>query len=113
ADVAVTAAAGQAERVLDLLARLSNTPSARFETLLARIERRASSATTVLVLTARAPGPFVQPLRRLRRAGFGIAILTTGPDALVNAAAARAAGFMARAAMLDGPWPTASELRLA
>jgi uncharacterized protein (DUF58 family) len=113
ADVPVARSAGQAARVLDLLARLSMPPSARFEALLARIERRVASGTTVLVLTARAPAPFVRPLRRLRRAGFGIAVVTTGPDAAAHAAEARGAGFLARAAVLDGPWPTASELRLA
>jgi len=113
ADVPVAQAAGQAERVLDLLARLSSTPSAPFETLLGRIQRRTSSGTTVLVVSARAPGPFVKPLRQLGRAGFGIAILAAGPDGLVNAAAARAAGFIARAAVLDGPWATASRLALA
>jgi uncharacterized protein (DUF58 family) len=113
ADVPVAHGAGQAERVLDLLARLSNTPSAPFETLLARIARRHSTGTTVLALTARAPGPFVRPFRSLRRAGFGVAIVTAGPDALVHAAAAREAGFVARAGILDGSWRVASQLRLA
>ena len=113
ADVPVAHAAGQANRVLDLLARLSTTPSARFETLLGRIERRISTGTTVVAITARPPGPFVAPLRRLAHAGFGVAILTAGPDALVNAAEARAAGLTARAAVLDGPWRTATQLRLA
>ena len=110
ADVAVSGAGGQAERVLDLLARLSSNPSAAYESLLARVERRISSGTTVLALTARDPAPFVRPLRRLQRAGFGIAVLATGPDAEVHAAAARAAGFPARAAVLDGPWRTATRL---
>lgn len=113
ADVEVAHGAGQVERVLDLLARLSPTPSAPFETLLARIERRASNGTTVLVVTARAVGPFVRPLRRLSRAGFGVSILAVGRDATANAAAARAAGFTARAGTLDGPWPTATALALA
>jgi uncharacterized protein (DUF58 family) len=113
ADVPVAHAPGQSDRVLDLLARLSATPSARFETLLARIERRSASGTTVVALTARPPGQFVVPLRRLAHAGFGVAILTAGPDAVANAADARAAGFPARAALLDGPWPTATQLRLA
>jgi hypothetical protein len=112
ADVPVTHAPGQSDRVLDLLARLSATPSARFETLLARIERRSASGTTVVAVTARAPGPFAVPLRRLAHAGFGIAVLAAGPDAVANAAAARAAGFPARAALLDAPWRTATQLRL-
>lgn len=112
ADVEVAQAAGQMERVLDLLARLSPTPSAPFETLLARIERRVSNGTTVLVITARGTGPFVRPLRRLGRAGFGVSVLAVGPDATAIAAAARGAGFTARAAVLDGPWPTATRLAL-
>ncbi|HEX7949236.1 MAG TPA: DUF58 domain-containing protein [Candidatus Limnocylindrales bacterium] len=112
ADVGVAQSAGQVERVLDLLARLSPTPSAPFETLLARIERRVSNGTTVLVISARGSGAFVRPLRRLARAGFGISILAVGPDAAANAAAARGAGFTARAAILDGPWPTATRLAL-
>jgi hypothetical protein len=113
ADVPVARSASQAARVLDLLARLSMPPSARYESLLARIERRVATGTTIVVLTARAPGQFVRPLRRLRRAGFGIAVIAVGPDAAAHAAEARGAGFVARAAVLDGPWPTASELRLA
>jgi uncharacterized protein (DUF58 family) len=113
ADVPVARSAGQAARVLDLLARLSMPPSAPFERLLARIERRTASGTTVVVLTARPLGRFVRPLRHLRRAGFGIAIITAGPDAHAHAAEARGAGFVARAAILDGPWLTATELQLA
>jgi uncharacterized protein (DUF58 family) len=113
ADVPVAHAAGQADRVLDLLARLSTTPSARFESLLGRIERRGASGTTVVAITARPPGPFVGPFRRLAHAGFGVAVLTAGPDALANAADARAAGFAARAALLDGPWRSATQVRFA
>jgi uncharacterized protein (DUF58 family) len=113
ADVPVARSAGQAARVLDLLARLSTPPSAPYERLLARIEHRIQSGTTIVVLTARPPGQFARFLRRLGRAGFGIAIVTAGPDAQAHAAEARRSGFVARAALLDAPWPTASELRLA
>jgi uncharacterized protein (DUF58 family) len=113
ADVPISSTAGQVERVLDLLARLSTTPSARFETLLARIERQTPTGTTVLVVTARDPLAFVRPLRRLRRRGHGVAILTTGDAAAEHAAAARAAGFASRAALLDGPWRTATRLSVA
>jgi uncharacterized protein (DUF58 family) len=113
ADVDVAASPGQVVRVLDLLARLSPSPSAPFETLLARIQRRTSTGTTILVVSARAPGPFVRPLRRLGRSGFGISLLMAGPDAMANAAAARAAGFTARAAVFDDAWPRATRLALA
>ena len=113
ADVRLSGAAGQAERVLEVLARLSSSPSATFETLLGRIERRSAPGTTILAITARDPLPFVPALRHLRRAGFGIALLAAGPQAAANAAAARGAGLSARAATLDGPWPTATRLAIA
>ena len=99
--------AGQAERVLDLLARLSAQPSAPFDRLLARIRRTAPAGTTVVVLTARDPGPFVPELRRLRRGGMDVAVVACGPDAGSEAQDIRGAGFVARSARLDGPWQTA------
>jgi uncharacterized protein (DUF58 family) len=110
ADLPVSASPGQLDRTLELLARLSSSASARYETLLARIERRLPDGTTVLALTARDPRPFTATLRRLRREGFDVAVVTAGPNASVNAAHAREAGFAARAATLDGPWRTAGAL---
>ena len=110
ADVPVAHAAGQVNRVLDVLARLSSHPSAPFEVLLARIRRRIRPGATIFVITSRAPSPFLAELRRLRRAGFDIAILACGPDAVADAALARGAGFPARAAALDGPWRSATRL---
>lgn len=113
ADVPVAAAPGQSARVLDVLARLSNTPSVGFEALLARIEGRYSTGTTILALTARATAPLVGPLRHLARAGYGVALLTVGADAVGHARTARSAGFAASAAVLDGPWQTAGRIGLA
>ncbi len=113
ADVPIASAPGQSGRVLDVLARLSSTPSVGYEALLARIERRFSTGTTILALTARDLPPLVGPLRHLARAGFGIAVLTAGPDAVANARAARSAGFPANAAVLDGPWQSATRIGLA
>jgi uncharacterized protein (DUF58 family) len=110
ADVPMSDSAGQAERVLDLLARLSSTPSAPFDRLLARVRRTAKTGTTVMVLTARDPAPYLAELRRLRRAGLDVMVLACGRDAGSNAASARSAGFPARTSRLDGPWRTAGRL---
>lgn len=101
ADVGIGTGARHADRVLDVLARLSPYPSASFGLLLARIRRRFRGGTTVLVVTMRSPRPFLDDLRRLRRAGFGVVVLTCGPAAVDDAQAARRAGFRARAAQLD------------
>jgi len=113
AEVPVSGAAGQADRVLDLLARLSPIPSARFETLLTRIGGRATAPATLLVLSARDPRPFFGALRRLGRAGLGVVVVCAGEAAAADAAAARGAGFGARMATLDGPWREATRVRIA
>jgi uncharacterized protein (DUF58 family) len=112
ASVPVSGAPGQAERVFDLLARLTSHPSAPFEHLIGRILRTVRSGTTVIVVTARDPLPFVSHLRRLRRAGCPVIVLACGPNGPVDAARARSAGLNARSARLDGPWRTASRLRV-
>jgi uncharacterized protein (DUF58 family) len=113
AQIPVSAASGQAERVLDLLARLSSHASAPFERLLLFVQRVARPGTTVLVLTARDPSPFVAHLRRIERSGSRVVVLACGPKAADDAARARAFGFAARSARLDGPWRTAETLVVA
>jgi uncharacterized protein (DUF58 family) len=113
AHIPVSAAPGQAERVLDLLARLSSHASAPFERLLVFIQRTARPGTTVMVLTARDPSPFVAHLRRIERSGCRVVVLACGRRAGDDAARARAFGFAARIARLDGPWPTAENLLVA
>lgn len=113
AHIPVSAAPGQGERVLDLLARLSSHASAPFERLLVFVERVARPGTTVLVLTARDPSPFVAHLRRIERSGSRVVVLACGRQATEDAARARAFGFGARSARLDGPWRTAETLVVA
>lgn len=110
AHIPISAAPGQAERVLDLLARLSSHASAPFERLLLFIQRTARPGTTVMVLTARDPSPFVAHLRRIERSGCRVVVLACGRRAGDDAARARAFGFAARVARLDGPWRTAETL---
>jgi uncharacterized protein (DUF58 family) len=113
AHVPVSSAPGQAERVLDLLARLSSTASAPFERLLIMVERVARPGSTVLVVTARDPAPFVARLRHIERGGCRIVVAACGSEAVHDAATARAAGFLAWSARLDGPWRTAERLVVA
>ncbi|HWH37972.1 MAG TPA: DUF58 domain-containing protein [Candidatus Limnocylindrales bacterium] len=110
ADVALGRGPGHAARVLDVLARLSQHASAPFEVLLARIPRRFSAGTTVLAVTLRDPLAFATAFSGLRRSGFSVALLACGPGAAGRARSARAAGFTARAAELDGDWRTATRL---
>ena len=110
AHLPVSAGAGQLERVLDLLARLSSHPSASFERLLDLVRRLARPGTTVLVLTARDPTPFGRRLMGLRRAGLDVVVLACGVEAAADADRARALGLPARSLGLDGPWRTAERL---
>lgn len=103
----LSAEPGQAGRVLDLLARVSSHPSAPFERLLSMIIRSSRPGTTVLVVTARDPAPFAAHLRRLEQVGCQVVVVACGQEAHLAAGRARAAGFGARVARLDGPWRTA------
>lgn len=113
ATVPVSSAGGQAERVLDLLARLSPHASAPFERLLALVRRIARPGTTLLVVTARDPSPFRGWFRRLEASGCRVVVLACGRTAVADAARAREAGFAARPARLNGPWRTATALDVA
>ena len=113
ATVPISSSGGQAERVLDLLARLSTHASAPFERLLALVRRIARPGTTLLVVTARDPTPFAGWFRRLEAGGCRVVIIACGSDAVGDAARARSAGFSARPARLNGPWQTASALEVA
>ena len=113
AHVPISTAPGQAERVLDMLARLSSQPSAPFERLLDTVQKVARSGSTVLILTARDPTPFVARLRRIERGGCRVLVVACGQDAVADAGRARTAGFAARAVRLDGPWRTADRLQVA
>jgi uncharacterized protein (DUF58 family) len=108
----VSEAPGQAERVFDLLARLSSQPSAPFEQLLGMILRVVRPGTTVVVVTARDPSSYVAHLRRLERAGCPVVVVACGPAGAADAGRARAAGLAARTARLDGPWRTAARLAM-
>jgi hypothetical protein len=108
--VPVSSAPGQAERVLDLLARLSGHASMPFERLLTGTVRTVRPGTTVLVLTMRDPRPFIGALRRLEAAGGDVVVVAAGRQAARDAGRARSAGIAARRAVLDGHWRVAERL---
>lgn len=110
ASVPVSSAPGQAERVLDLLARLSGHVSMPFERLLTGAARTVRPGTTVLVLTMRDPLPFVVAMRRLERTGGDVVLVAAGRQAARDAGRARGAGIAARRALMDGHWRTAERL---
>lgn len=110
AHLPVSEAPGQLERVFDLLARLSSHPSAPFDRLLGMVLRVVRPGTTVVVLTARDPSPYLAWLRRIERAGCRVVVVACGPDGLADAGRARQVGLVARSARLDGPWQTAANL---
>lgn len=110
AHVPISSAPGQVARVLDVLARLSSYPSAPFEQLLTKVARVTRPGTTVVVVSARDPGPYAGHLRNLKRGGWEVTVLACGPHGPADAAVARAAGLAARTARLDGPWRTAEHL---
>ncbi|MFL5757696.1 MAG: hypothetical protein ACJ77N_15565, partial [Chloroflexota bacterium] len=113
ASVPVSSGAGQAERALDLLARLSPHASMPFERLLTVVARGTRPGTTVLVLTARDPLPFAVALRRLERRGAHVVVIGCGRQARDRASRARGLGFTARRAEMDGHWRVAQRLVIA
>jgi uncharacterized protein (DUF58 family) len=113
ARVPVSSSPGQAERVLDLLARLSAHASMPFDRLLAVAARSARPGSTVLVLTSRDPRPLALSLRRIERGGAHVVVIACGRHAERGAAQARALGFTARRSVMDGPWRTAERLVIA
>ena len=113
AHVPVSTAPGQAERVLDLLARLSVHASMPFQRLLTVASRTARPGTTVLVLTARDPRSFALAMRQLERRGAHVVVIGCGREAAHRVEVARRLGFAARRATMDGPWRTARRLVIA
>jgi hypothetical protein len=109
----VTAAPGQTERALDLLARLSTGPSASFDRLAGFVGRATREGTTILVLTGREASGLVRPLRLLQRQGHSVRVLASGPVGAETSRSARAAGLPAEVIELDGGWRTATRVVVA
>jgi uncharacterized protein (DUF58 family) len=106
-------APGHIDRILDLLARLSERPSGPFERLLAMTARAVHPGTTAIVLTSRDPQSFIHHLRTLERSGCRVVLLGFGIGGPVAVHRARKAGLMARTVELDGPWRSATKVAMA
>jgi uncharacterized protein (DUF58 family) len=110
AQLPVSEAPRQLERVFDLLARLSSHPSAPFERLLGMLARTVRPGTTVVVVTARDTTPYLGWLRRIERVGCRVLVVACGPDGASDAGRIRRLGLAARSVRLDGPWRTATAI---
>jgi uncharacterized protein (DUF58 family) len=104
---------GQLGRVDDLLARVQPIATLPFERLLAAVPRRLAPGGTIVVLSARDPTPFLDPMRRLSRTGYGMTHVAFGGEGAAYAAVARSAGLIARTAELAPSWREADALVLA
>ena len=101
----VSSAPGQAERVLDLLARLSGHASMPFERLLGVAVADDPARDDGPRADGTRPADCIVALRRLERTGAQVVVVAAGPQVQRrDAARARQAGFAARRAVLDGPW---------
>jgi hypothetical protein len=81
-----------------LLARIGPVTSGPFGAMLTWLTRRLASGTTVVVITARDPRVHLPALRRLRRSGYSVELITIGPERAAHASRARSAGLPAQAA---------------
>lgn len=104
---------GQLGRIEDLLARVQPIMALPFERLLEVVPRRLPPGGTLVVLSARDPSPFLDPLRRLDRSGYAVRLLTMGAGRDDHRSAATAAGVTAETAHLDPDWRQADALTLA
>lgn len=103
----------QLSAIVELLGRLHPAPAAPFEHLLARLPRRVAPGTTIVVVTARDPEPYVEALSRLHRLGYPIQVIGLGPNSHHAVKRARARGFTAMTGSLTPDWRTSDALVLA
>ena len=96
----------------DILAHVDAVPAVPFGQVLGLASRRIPPGTTVITIGAVDPIDYLPALGRLRRLGFGVLHVAYGEGAGEVVGRARAAGVPARAAMLDGPWPTSTALEV-
>jgi hypothetical protein len=102
--LAPRASMAQLPRVGELLARIGPVPSAPLSALLGWLTRRVPSEASIILITARHPGPHLAALRRLKRIGFGVELVTIGPDADANARAARLVRLRAMSGSVEPSW---------
>lgn len=105
-------ASGQLGRVEDTLARVQPIVSLPFERLLTAVPRLLAPGATLVVLSARSPEAFLDPMRRLARSGYAVSHVALGPERREHAARAAEAGIGGRTAELEPGWREADALVL-
>lgn len=103
---------GQLGRIDDALARVQPIVSLPFERLLGVVPRRLQPGATLLVLGARDPDPYLEPMRRLARSGYAVTHVAFGEDRDAHRLRSAAAGIGARTAELSPGWREADALVL-
>ncbi|TMB55089.1 MAG: DUF58 domain-containing protein [Chloroflexi bacterium] len=111
--LAPRASLAQLPRVGELLARIGPIPSRPLNALLAWVTRRVPASTSVILITARQPGPYVAPLRRMKRLGYGVELVMIGTDAADSAPPLRVAGLRVLRGSVDPSWQDPDAVTLA
>jgi uncharacterized protein (DUF58 family) len=102
--LAPRASMAQLPRAGELLARIGPVPSAPLSALLAWLTRRMPAEAALILVTARDPGPHLAALRRMKGMGFGVELMTVGPDSAANAQVARLARLRAMTGTVEPSW---------
>jgi uncharacterized protein (DUF58 family) len=108
-----SSAVGQLGRIEDVLARVQPIVSLPFEQLLGVVPRRLPPGGTLMVLGARDPQPYLDPLRRLSRSGYAVRYLALGDQGKECMESASLAGIESGMATLALGWREADALVLA
>lgn len=103
---------GQLGRIEDLLARIQPIVTLPFERLLGSVPRQLAPGGTVMVLGARAPDDYLEPMRRLARSGYAVRHVSFGLEREAHRRQAAMAGVDARTADLSPSWKDADALVL-
>lgn len=101
---------GTLGRIEDVLARVQPIITLPFESLLRVVPRRMPPGATVMLLGARDPQPYLEPMRRLARSGYAVQHVALGDELAAIRAAVADAGVPARTATLDPDWRNADAL---
>jgi uncharacterized protein (DUF58 family) len=102
--LAPRASMAQLPRAGELLARIGPVPSAPLSALLTWLTMRMPAEAALILVTARDPGRHLAALRRMKRMGFGVELMTVGPDAAANAQVARLARLRAMTGTVEPSW---------
>ncbi len=111
--LAPRASLAQLPRAGELLARIGPVPSGSLAALLGWLTRRLPPDAAIVLISARHPRAHLPALRQMRRLGFGVELVTSGPDAKANAGAARKARLRVMSATVEPGWRNPDAVTLA